>query len=364
MIIPYLLLQAAVLFPVSAQNTSSFDPIQYVNQLIGTENGGNVFAGATLPYGMAKAVADVNGQNTAGFSTDGSNVTGFSHMHDSGTGGNPSLGNFPLFPQYCSEDEIDNCNFLIAARATPYVNDSVVATPGYFKLNLVNGITAEMTVSEHAALYHFTFPAETSSNGTALSPLILLDLTDLNASRQNASISADSNGRMIGNGTFIPSFGSGSFMSYFCADFAGSSIKNTGIWVNNRAGTYPKEIFVTRGINLFYLEAGSFIRFEPPQSGTISARVGVSLISSEKACQNAENEIPGPEWDFNRLKTNAENIWREKLNVISVNITGVDSSLVTNFYSSIYRTMMSPQNYTGENPLWESTEPYFDSFYW
>lgn len=26
--------------------------------------------------------------------------------------------------------------------------------------------------------------------------------------------------------------------------------------------------------------------------------------------------------------------------------------------------MVNPQNYTGENPLWTSTEPYFDSFYW
>ena len=68
----------------AVQNASPFDPLKYVDQLIGTDNGGNVFAGATLPYGMAKAVADVNGQNTAGFSTDGSQVTGFSHMHDSG----------------------------------------------------------------------------------------------------------------------------------------------------------------------------------------------------------------------------------------------------------------------------------------
>lgn len=26
--------------------------------------------------------------------------------------------------------------------------------------------------------------------------------------------------------------------------------------------------------------------------------------------------------------------------------------------------MINPQDYTGENPLWESSEPYFDSFYW
>ena len=40
---------------------------------------------------MAKAVADVNGDNTGGFASDGSNVTGFSQMHDSGTGGVSTL---------------------------------------------------------------------------------------------------------------------------------------------------------------------------------------------------------------------------------------------------------------------------------
>ena len=36
---------------------------------------------------MAKAVADVNGENQGGFASDGSGIIGFSHMHDSGTGG-------------------------------------------------------------------------------------------------------------------------------------------------------------------------------------------------------------------------------------------------------------------------------------
>lgn len=49
---------------------------------------------------------------------------------------------------------------------------------------------------------------------------------------------------------------------------------------------------------------------------------------------------------------------------IRVSRNGVNSSLLTNFYSGIYRTMINPQDYTGENPLWNSTEPYFDSFYW
>ena len=39
------------------------------------------------PTGMAKPVADVQGENQAGFASDGSPVIGFSHLHDSGTGG-------------------------------------------------------------------------------------------------------------------------------------------------------------------------------------------------------------------------------------------------------------------------------------
>lgn len=37
--------------------------LSLVDPLIGTSNGGHVFAGATLPFGMAKAVADVNVEN-------------------------------------------------------------------------------------------------------------------------------------------------------------------------------------------------------------------------------------------------------------------------------------------------------------
>ncbi|KKZ66548.1 hypothetical protein EMCG_07662 [[Emmonsia] crescens] len=340
------------------------EPLDYVDQLIGSRNGGNVFAGATLPYGMAKAAADVDGQNTAGFSTDGSNVTGFSHMHDSGTGGNPSLGNFPLFPQYCPNNVLDNCKFTKAARAIRYINDSVKASPGYMALSLVNGIHAEMTVTEHTALYHFTFPeAVSDANGEPMNPLMLLDLTDLNNSRQNASIKVDLDGRVTGNGTFIPSFGSGSYVSHFCADFAGLSIRDTGIFVNNRAGSEPKELFVTRGINLFYIQAGAFIRFHPSETNRLSARVGVSFISAKKACENAEYEIPGSEWDFDLVKRNAENAWRKKLSGIMVRSNGVNRDLLKTFWSAIYRTMISPQDYTGENPLWKSEEPYFDSFY-
>lgn len=86
------------------------------------------------------------------------------------------------------------------------------------------------------------------------------------------------------------------------------------------------------------------------------------MISIEQACRNAEDEIP--DFDFDGVRSAAVDQWTEKLAPVRVSRTGVNSSVLTNFYSGIYRTLVNPQDYTGENPLWESTEPYFDSFYW
>jgi putative alpha-1,2-mannosidase len=290
-------------------------------------------------------------------------------LHDSGTGGNPSLGNFPIFPQFCSSDDINTCKFPIASRATRYKNDSVKARPGYFGVELLNGIRADMSVSRRTALFRFDFSNAVKKVGDGSSdPVLMLDLTDLWASRQNASISVEAvdgstTARMRGNGTFLPSFGAGSYQAYFCLDVSGGTIKDSGVWVNDRADTEPKELFVTRGFNLFYIQAGGWVRFKGPLKGPVVARMGMSFISTSQACSNAESEIPNPETDFDALVSTAEDAWRQKLLPISISPGNVSSSLQTSFWSAVYRTMISPQDYTSENPHWSSSEPYFDSWY-
>ena len=362
-----------VLLTVFPSTSASFDPLAFVDPLIGSTNEGNVFPGASRPYGLAKAVADVDGQNTGGFGLDGSNVTGFSAVHDSGTGGNPSLGNFPLFPQVCPGDELNACSFRIGDRKIPYRNESVVARPGYFELGLQSGVVASTTVADHTALMKFEFPLGNNGNNSSDNrsvesgehPLIMLDLTDLWQSRQNASINVDpETGRLKGNGTFLPSFGAGSYVLHYCVDFFGAEVYDSGVWVNNRAGTEPKELFITRGLNLFYLEGGGFVRFQNPVNNSVTARVGVSFISADQACESAEREAPDPTSDFPRLVKSAEDAWRKKLSPVSVTPGGASDELLVSLYSGLYRAMMSPQNYTGENPHWDSGIPYFDSFYW
>jgi len=292
---------------------------------------------------MAKAVADTNsGSNQGGFTTDGSNVTGFSSMHDSGTGGSPSLGNFALFPYAeCAGDEVDGCDFPKVSRAIPFLNDSVVASPGYFGLQLSSGILVDMTTTSHTSLFRFKFPT-TGPSGNTSSPLILLDLTDLSDSRQdNGTVSVDADsGRIVGNARFLPSFGSGTYILYFCADFSGAPIRDNGIFANSRASADVKNLTISRSINGYPLPGGAWVRFEPGNED-ILARVGVSFISSDQACSSAEAEIPS--FDFDSVKSAAESAWRERISRITVSTVGVAQSTLTNFYSGIYRTMVSPQ---------------------
>ncbi|TLD14556.1 hypothetical protein PspLS_11199 [Pyricularia sp. CBS 133598] len=334
--------------------------LDFVDPLIGTTNGGHVFPGATLPFGMAKAGADVDQENQGGFSFGDNKITGFSHLHDSGTGGNSGLGNFPLFVQTgCPEDDLNRCLFPKALRATSGINSTIKASPGYFAISLNTSVHAEMTVSNHTALYRFTFPTNTA---LPYHPLIHADLTDLSDSRSNGTMSVDpATGRLTGSGTFRPSFGIGSYTMHFCADFKGASIRNTGVWVNNRAGPDPKSVRVYDDGQNPPMPAGAWVQFEAPANNQILSRVGVSAISAEQACKSAEREIS--EFDFDGTHNAARETWSRKLDAIKVDTVGISKSIMTTFWSGAYRGLISPQDYTGENPLWDSSEPYYESFY-
>lgn len=308
---------------------------------------------------MAKAVADTAGENQAGFAYDTEVVTGFSHMHDDGTGGSPSMGNFPIFVQAnCPHDDLNQCKWQQSDRASAWDKKSVKARPGYFGISLANGVHAEMTTTNRSALYRFSF----TNTSEALSPMILLDLMDLPQSRKNGTASVDpETGRLTASGVFAPSFGIGSYKSYVCVDIKGADLRDTGIWAKNKTNSGRKTLELGENIDS-RSSAGSFVRLKAPKGDNILARVGVSFISIQQACSNAEREQP--DWDFEGTVSAAEAAWKKKLNVVSVDATGVSSDLQTIFWSGLYRTMLSPQDYTGENPLWNSDEPYYDSFYW
>ena len=230
----------------------------------------------------------------------------------------------------------------------------------------MSNIKAEMTTTNHTALYRFTFPETPVEQNAPLSPLILADLTDLPKSRINGSVSVDSStGRISGSGVFMPSFGIGMYAAYFCADFSGADIRDTGVFMNDRAGSEPKNLTVVYdGVNVSpeILPAGAWTRFNKPATDNqILARIGLSFVSVDQACSNAQNEVP--DFDFDGVHAAARQAWTDTLGAIEVKSGGANSSFQTIFWSGVYRASLSPQDYTGENPLWESSEPYYDSYY-
>ncbi|XP_006459729.1 hypothetical protein AGABI2DRAFT_191588 [Agaricus bisporus var. bisporus H97] len=354
--------------PTSTAVAPIADPASLVLPLIGTTNGGHVFPGATLPHGMVKAGMDTDSPGKhAGYDGDPQfNATGFSQLHDSGTGGAIPLSNFKLWP-FAECSSFGKCPTSLNSRKRlrhilPDGSPDDFASPGYFSTNLSNSIQVELTATRRTALHRYTFPAGTDH------PRILVDITnDGQRSSTDPVMTLDPDtAKVMGGSSFAASFGPGRYSAFTCVTFKGDGFdlgKPTeyGAWLAD----FPI-LGTTNALQLysgFVDEMGALFTFSPAPSGktTILARVGVSFISSEQACANAEEEIP--DFDFEKVHSDARAQWNDLLGRVQVDATGVSKDTVQLFYSSLYRTHISPADYSGENPKWNSTEPYFDSFY-
>jgi predicted alpha-1,2-mannosidase len=278
----------------------------------------------------------------------------------------PSMGNFPIFVHpSCPNDDFNECRYSKGYRSVSRINGTTKARPGYFAIGLNNSIHVEMTATRRTTLYRFnlqtTLQAPMKGVSAPNKPLLLMDLSDLANTASGGNVHIDPvSGRITGNGTFNPSFGRGSYRAHFCADFGGASIRDTGTFLYDKASSTAKalggevsETVITGG------SAGAWIQFD--QTSKIMARVGLSFTSVEQACANAEAEIL--DFNFESVVKASESAWAEKLSVVDVDQYGMSKDFMTTFWSGLYRALLSPQDYTGENPLWNSTEPYFDSFY-
>jgi putative alpha-1,2-mannosidase len=117
----------------------------------------------------------------------------------------------------------------------------------------------------------------------------------------------------------------------------------------------------------------NLIGSQPYQSGALFSyaddpteiiiRVGVSFISTEQACANAELEVGTA--TFETIHERAKALWQDKLSRIEIDVARTNDTIVEMLYSSLYRSFLTPNNATGEaQGLFKGTSsPYFDSLY-
>ncbi|KAJ8082572.1 hypothetical protein PM082_008427 [Marasmius tenuissimus] len=346
----------------------------FVNLFIGTASGanggsgGNAFPGAAIPHGMAKVGIDVStAPRQAGYIHDNSSITGISLLHDEGTGGNTNggYGVFPLFPlANCS---FQSCPVGIGPRAALRAAGADAASPGYFTTTFVNGIKIETTSTRRAGLIRFTYSSDANH--------VVVDLTnDLQRSFEGGSISIDPNGRTKLSGTFLQSYGTDNYTAYACYDFTPPSsskippqpIVEIGTYQSTNSST-PTNLTISTSITslsfpftstVSKIQAGGILSFN---SSIVTARFGISFISSDQACKNAEAEVP--DWDWEAIQAASKSKWEEVLQRVQVDTDIEDESVVEMLYSSLYRASLVPANLTEENPYWSSPSPFYDALF-
>ncbi|KAI9286192.1 glycosyl hydrolase family 92-domain-containing protein [Umbelopsis sp. AD052] len=327
-------------------NTDNFyyrDNTIYVDPFIGTSGPGHVFPGATLPFGIAKPGPDMTGNdNQAGYNPSGI-IRGFSQLHSDG---NPSYGNIKLQPLAGDEWEIWD-------YASLRKEGSQVASPGYFAIGLERfNVTVEMTAAHKTSVFRYDF-----HNASRAAVMINVG-RDLMESFMGGIVSLEldkrENTRITGYGTYRPSFApTGAFKVFFCTDF---NLKPSNATLFDDQLHNETETTLTGG----WGGLGALVQFDTMTlEEPLIARVGISFISEAQACASAEDEVP--EFDFDLTHTAAKSAWGDTLSKIRVDGGTEDDKVL--FYSSLYRHFISPVNKTGENPKWESSEPYYDDFY-
>lgn len=198
-------MQAVLIANTLAQNVSYTD---YVDLFLGTTGGGNMMPGVvSSPFAMVKLGPDVEDGTTDAYSgyLPSGNVTGFSMLHESGTGGAPKYGVVNQMPVVgnISNPLLD----LGQNRSAPDT-----AQVGYYSSTLISGVTIEAASTEHAGLLQYTYPDGQGSVVVDVSH-VLPSFRGLGWGQGYAGGSFEilPNGSYIGHGTYNNGWNLGSY---------------------------------------------------------------------------------------------------------------------------------------------------------
>ncbi len=312
-------------FSTYAQNKKL---IEYVDPFIGTGGHGHTYPGATLPFGMMQLSPDTGIEGwdwCSGYHYSDNSIMGFSHTHLSGTGAT-DLADILFMPT------VGELKFIPGSKENPgegyrssFKHENEKASPGYYSVYLDDyKVKAELTVSYRAGLHKYSFPKSYSSN-------IIIDLKHGLDSDQEGYIKFVSNTQIEG---MRKSNGWAQEHSvYFVADFSKPF---------TQFGTVTDEIVKEGSRKASGKNVKAFVRFTTNDNEVILVRIGISAVSAEGARKNLEKEIP--DFDFEKIKTQAEKIWEKELNRIQVESKNEDRKKI--FYTALYHTLITPNLFT------------------
>lgn len=162
-------------------SSSTSDFTQYVNIWLGTQGGGNDDPAAARPFGMVKLGPDLYVDGTDSYSgyLPTGNFSGFSMMHEQGTGGAPKYGTVTQLPLVSANLSQPLSNLTIGRSGTDE------ASVGYYKAVTSQDVTVELAAAYRAGMYRYTFPSSSDENSNN----ILVDVSHVLPSYRGLGLS-------------------------------------------------------------------------------------------------------------------------------------------------------------------------------
>lgn len=291
------------------------DLTHLVNPFIGSQNDGNTYPGAAVPFGMVQLSPDT-GHNT-GYDYDQNHIRGFSAVHLSGVGCGLG-GDLPVLPTTGAITSTDD-----AVYAAPFSHADETASPGYYKVKLGTGITAELSATARTGRQRYTFPATDQANVLLNSGQALHQVTSSTVT-------------VIDDRTVVTAItGRG-----FCQDTQPYTLytetrfdrpfQSFGTW-NGATVTAGSRTSTSTG------RGGAYARFDTTGNPVVTAVTSLSWVDAQGAARNLAAEGGT---GFDTATAAAKQAWQNRL--AQIRVQGGAQEQQRTFYSSLYRSFLAP----------------------
>ncbi|MCF6128583.1 GH92 family glycosyl hydrolase [Flavobacterium sp. AS60] len=291
---------------------------QYVNPMIGTGGHGHTYPGATVPFGMVQLSPDtrIDGSwdGCSGYHYDDNTIYGFSHTHLNGTGCS-DFGDIMLMPTM-GEPTLNPKEY-----SSTFSHSNEKATAGFYAVKLdKHNIDVKLTASTRVGFHEYTFNKDGQAN-------IILDLNHRDKLLQGEV-------KIIDNKTIEILRRSEAWAKdqYVFARIEFS----VPMQINNvRNNGYAP----ARNTDKFFAGTQLGLSFSKKVKNGEKILLKVSL--SPTAYQGTRlNMSEIVDWDFEKVKKEAEQLWDKQLSKIEITETDKDKLAV--FYTALYHTMVQP----------------------
>ncbi|WP_286967863.1 GH92 family glycosyl hydrolase [Flavobacterium sp. UBA4854] len=301
----------------------------YVDPFIGTGGHGHTYPGATVPFGMLQVSPD-NGISSwdwcSGYHYSDSIVSGFSHLHLSGTG----IGDLADILFMPTDKKLDltakaaSRDFLPYKSKYNHVNEKAI--PGYYQVFLEDPkINVELTSTQRTAYHKYTY-----NNNDTQSVIVDLGFA-INWDKATKTAITVEDANTISGYRYSTGWAKNQKV-FFVAKFS-KPITESIITADKKVVSAKSAEGENTALQLF---------FDSKNSKELGVKVALSSVSIANAKDNLEENK-----EFEKVKTDASAVWNKALSKITVE-TPVDS-LKTIFYTALYHAQVAPVTYSDKN---------------